>query len=186
MIKTGKSLSPSSQKTFIYTAGVFLWIPTFFILAMGTAWSADIQVTASVDKQELTLEGSVNLSIVVEGTQSAPPPQLPPLDSFKVRARGSSSSFQIINGDKSSSITYNFVLLPRETGTFTIGPATVNIDGKKHKTAPITLVVKETSAVPNTLREVFTEMVIPNKKPYIREQVTARKSLKIQTLLKTQ
>ena len=49
----------------------------------------------------------------------------------------------------------------------------MNIDGKKHKTAPITLVVKETSAVPNTLREVFTEMVISNKKPYIREQVTA-------------
>ncbi len=173
MIKTGKACSPRPQKSFVYTAGVFLWIPAFFILAMGTAWAADIQVTASVDKQELTLEDSVNFSIVVEGTQSAPPPQLPPLDSFKVRARGSSSSFQIINGDKSSSITYNFVLLPRETGTFIIGPATVNIDGKKYKTAPITLVVKETSAVPNTLREVFTEMVISNKKPYIREQVTA-------------
>ena len=89
----------------------------------GNGWSADIQVTASVDKQELTLEDSVNFSVVVEGTQSAPPPELPPLDSFKVRARGSSSSFQIINGNRSSSITYNFVLLPRETGTFTIGPA---------------------------------------------------------------
>ncbi len=173
MIKTGKSCSPRPQKVFVYTAGVFLWISAFFILTMGTARATDIQITASVDQQELTLEDSVNFSIVVEGTRSAPPPQLPPLDSFKVRPRGSSSSFQIINGDRSSSITYNFSLLPKETGTFTIGPATVDIDGKKYRTAPITLIVKEPSAVPNTLREVFAEMVISNKKPYVQEQVTA-------------
>jgi hypothetical protein len=173
MIKTGKHHSPRSQKAFIYTAGVFFWIPAFFVLAMGTAWPADIQVTASVDRQELTLEDSVNFSVVVEGTQNSPPPELPPLDSFKVRNRGSSSSFQIINGDRSSSITYNFVLLPKESGTFTIGPATVDIDGKQFQTAPITLVVKEASAVTDASREVFAEMVVPNKKPYVQEQVTA-------------
>jgi len=173
MIKTGKSCSPSPQKVFVYTAGVFLWVSAFFMLPMETARAADIQITASVDQQELTLEDSVNFSIVVEGTRSAPPPQLPPLDSFKVRPRGSSSSFQIVNGDRSSSITYNFSLLPKETGTFTIGPATVDIDGKKYRTAPITLIVKEPSTVPNILREVFAEMVISNKKPYVQEQVTA-------------
>jgi hypothetical protein len=172
MIKTGKSRSPRSRKTFVYTAGVFLWLPAFFILATGTAWPSDIQVTASVDKQELTLEDSVNFSIVVEGTQSAPPPELPPLDSFKVRNRGSSSSIQIINGDRSSSTTYNFILFPKETGTFTIGPATVDIDGKKHRTAPITLVVKEASTASDTSREVFAEMVVSNKKPYVQEQIT--------------
>ncbi len=150
-----------------------MWLSAFFILALGTARATDIQVTASVDKQELTLEDSVNFSIVVEGTRSAPPPQLPPLDSFKVRPRGSASSFQIINGDRSSSITYNFALLPKETGTFTIGPATVDIDGKKYRTAPITLVVKKLSAIPDTSREVFAEMVVSNKKPYVQEQVTA-------------
>ena len=150
-----------------------MWLSAFFILALGTARATDIQVTASVDKQELTLEDSVNFSIVVEGTRSAPPPQLPPLDSFKVRPRGSASSFQIINGDRSSSITYNFALLPKEAGTFTIGPATVDIDGKKYRTAPITLVVKKLSAISDTSREVFAEMVVSNKKPYVQEQVTA-------------
>lgn len=173
MIETGKSCWPRSHKTFIYTAGVFLWVSAFFILMTGTAWSADIQVTASVDKQDLTLEDSVNLSIVVEGTRSAPPPLLPPLHSFKVSSRGTSSSFQIINGDRSSSITHNFALLPREKGTFTIGPATVDIDGKKYRTAPITLIVREPSAVPDTSREVFAEIVVSNKKPYVQEQITA-------------
>ncbi len=173
MIKTGKSHSPISQKIFAYTIGIFLWVSAFFILTTGTVWSADIQVTASVDKQELTLEDSVHFSIVVEGTRSAPPPQLPPLDSFSVRSRGSTSSFRIINGDRSSSITYNFTLLPRDTGTFTIGPATVEVEGGNYQTAPITLVVKEPTSVPNASKEVFVEMVVSNKKPYAQEQVTA-------------
>jgi BatD DUF11 like domain len=173
MIKTGKSRSPRSQNAVTFLAGVFFWIPAFFILTTGTAWAADVQVSASVDRQELTLEDSVNLSIVVEGTQNASPPELPSLDSFKVRNRGSASSFQIINGNRSSSVTYNFILLPRETGTFTIGPATVTIEGKPYQTAPITLVVKEASAIPDASQEVFAEMVISNKKPYVQEQVTA-------------
>ena len=173
MIKTGKSYSPRPQSHFVDTFRVFLWVSAFFIMMTGTAWSADIQVTASVDKQELTLEDSAKFSIVVEGTRSAPPPQLPPLESFKVRPRGSSSSFRIINGDRSSSITYNFSLLPKEAGTFTLGPATVNIDGTKYRTAPITLIVKEPSAMPDDSREVFAEMVVSNKKLYVQEQVTA-------------
>lgn len=173
MIKTGKSRSSRSQKTYIYKAGVFLWITALFFLTTGTAGAAEIQVTASVNKLELTLEDSVNYSVVVEGTRSSPPPKLPSLDSFNVRSRGSSSSIQIINGKKSSSTTHNFVLLPRETGTFTIGPATVDIDGKKYRTPPITLVVKEASETIDTTREVFAEMVISNKKPYAQEQVTA-------------
>ena len=173
MIKTGKSYSPSPHKTFTYSSKVFLWVTAFFFLAMGTAWSADIHVTASVDKQELTLEDSVIFSIVVEGTRSAPPPQLPPLGAFKIRPRGTSSSFQIINGDRSSSITYKFALLPRQAGTFTIGPATVEVEGGKYRTAPITLIVKKPSAVPDASRDVFVEMVVSNKKPYAQEQVTA-------------
>ncbi len=148
-------------------------MPIFFIWAMGTAWPADLQVSASVDKQELTLEDSVIFSVLVEGTQSALAPELPTLDSFKVKAQRSSSSFQIINGNRSSSITYSFVLFPMETGTFTIGPATVTIEGKQYRTEPITLVIKEASTTVDTSREVFAVMEVSNKKPYVQEQVTA-------------
>lgn len=153
--------------------GLLLWLLAFLSLAIGTAWSADIQATASVDKQELTLEDSVYFSIVVEGTRSSPPPELSPLDSFKIKPLGSSSSIQIVNGDRSSSITYNFVLIPRETGTFTMGPATVTIEGKHYQTAPITLIVRPSSEATDTSKEVFAELVVSNKKPYVQEQVTA-------------
>ena len=157
----------------IYKAGIFLWVPAFLFLALNNAWSADIQVTASVDRKEITLEDSVNFSVVIEGTQSASPPELPPLDSFTVKARGSSSSFQIINGDRSSSITYNYILLPKKTGTFTIAPAIVNIEEEPYQTAPITLIVKKASARTNARRMVFAKMVVSNKKPFVQEQITA-------------
>ncbi|MCZ6512456.1 MAG: hypothetical protein O6857_00860, partial [Nitrospinae bacterium] len=66
-------------------AGIFLLVPAICLLLAGAGWAADIQVTASVDKRELTLEDSVIFSITVEGTSNAPPPELPPLDSFRVR-----------------------------------------------------------------------------------------------------
>ena len=171
MTKTGKSRSASPEK-FILKICFFLWIPAFVFLTMGTARSADIQVTASVDKQELTIEDSVYFSVVVEGTQNSPPPELPPLDSFKIRALGSSSSFQITNSKRTSSTTFNFVLIPKETGTFTINPTTVGIEGKQYQTAPITLVVKPPSKIARTPKEAFAELVVSNKKPYVQEQVT--------------
>lgn len=135
--------------------------------------SANIQVTASVDKRELTLEDSVNFSITVEGTSHAPQPELPPLDSFMIRSRGSSASLQIINGARTASITYDYLLIPKTTGTFILGPATVAMDGTTYRTEPITLVVKKPSRAANTSRKVFVELQVSNQKPYVQEQVTA-------------
>ena len=173
MIKTGKPLLPPHAARTLETATLILWVLILSFLTEKVSWAADIQVIASVDRQELTLEDSVNFSIIVEGTQSTPPPELPPLDAFSVRTQGSSSSIQIINGERSSSITYNFALLPRETGTFTIGPAKVEIEGKSYQTAPITLIIKEPSETAQLPKGVFAGWVVSNKKPYVHEQITA-------------
>lgn len=173
MTKTGNFRSPRFQKFLISAAGILLGITAWVILPGEIAWSAEIQVTASVDKRELTLEDSVNLSITVEGAVSAPQPQLPPLPSFTIRSRGTSSSIQIINGQKTSSAIYNFVLIPKNTGSFTVGSATVKIDGRQYQTAPITLIVKEPSETVDPARKAFAELWVSNKKPYVHEQITA-------------
>ena len=52
-------------------------------------------------------------------------------------ATSSQSSFQMINGrtSQSSSIIYTYVLLAGNSGTFTIGSASVQVDGKTPKTS---------------------------------------------------
>ena len=54
-------------------------------------------------------------------------------------ATSSQSSFQMINGrtSQSSSIIYTYVLLARNSGTFTIGSASVQVDGKTVKSKPV-------------------------------------------------
>lgn len=54
-------------------------------------------------------------------------------------ATSSQSSFQMINGrtSQSSSIIYTYVLLAGNAGTFTIGSASVQVDGKTVKSKPV-------------------------------------------------
>ncbi len=54
-------------------------------------------------------------------------------------ATSSQSSFQMINGrtSQSSSIIYTYVLLAGNSGTFTIGSASVQVDGKTVKSKPV-------------------------------------------------
>ena len=72
------------------------------------------------------------------------------------------------NGVRSFSKTYNYILQPKAKGKFTIGQASIDIDGRTYKTAPIAITVTEDVA-----RESFfllAEVSKPN--PYLNEAVS--------------
>ena len=89
-----------------------------FILLTLPAWGENIQVLATVDKNEITLEDSLQLSITIQGTQNTSPPELPSLPDFRISSSGTSSSTQIINMKRNISITHNYRLTPMNTGHF--------------------------------------------------------------------
>lgn len=62
-----------------------------------------------------------------------------------------SSSFQMINGrtSQSSSITYTYVLLSDNPGTYTIGSASVQVDGKKVMSKPVKVKIIPPGSNPN-------------------------------------
>lgn len=93
------------------------------------AHAEEISISARVDKNQLSLEDSVQLSLTVHGVQNAPEPHLPELPNFKIRSGGTSSSTQIINGQMRVAVTHNYLLVPQNTGTFTLGPATLVLAG---------------------------------------------------------
>ena len=129
-----------------YTASLaillsFLLTPVLSNIGFGN----NISVTATVDKTSLTIEDVLRLSIVIQGTQNTPPPELPSLPSFRVTAAGTSSSTQYINTQRSVSITHNYRLTPMKTGTVRIGPARVRINGDTYSTQPITIEIQKTS-----------------------------------------
>ena len=152
----------------------WLMISTFliFIFTPITSFSSNIQLSASIDKNQLTIEDSINLSIKISGIRNPPTPKLPPLPDFVVRSTGTQSSTQIFNSDMQVSTTHKYLLIPRSEGNFTIGSVTMNLSGSIYRSDPITVTVKKPSPIKsNENRPVYTETGISKTTPYINEQV---------------
>jgi len=147
----------------------------FLFLALNPvsqSFGQDISVTATVDKNRLTLEDVLQLSIIIRGTQNTPPPELSSLPDFRVVSAGTSSSTQYINTQRSVSITYNYRLTPMNTGTFVIGPARVRANGKTYSTQPITIAVQKPSNRETAgNRTAFVVTTLSSNKAYIGEQL---------------
>jgi hypothetical protein len=148
---------------------------SFLFLCMGLsspAFAEDIQVLATVDRNQVTLEDSLQLSITIQGTQNTPPPELPSLPNFRVTSSGTSSSTQIINFKRSISITHKYRLTPMNTGQFKIGSARIRANGKIYATQPITVVVqKPTVQNQSADKSVFIETNVSKKTAYVGEQL---------------
>ncbi len=156
-------------------SGVFKKVALFslFMVPMLSTLSfgQNISVTATVDKNRLTLEDVLQLSIVIQGTQNTPPPELPSLPDFRITSAGTSSSTQYINTQRSVSITYKYRLTPMNTGTIVIGPARVRANGKTYSTQPITLEVQKPSNIGTPAsKTAFVEAALSSNKAYIGEQ----------------
>jgi len=150
-----------------------LLIVCSIILSAITVQAKEIGLSATVDKTELTLEDSVNLSVIVKGVKDYPPIHLPPIDGFKVHSRGSSSAIQIINGDMKSLVRHSYLLTPNKLGKTVIGSIKLALNDKTYSTDPITLNVKE--AIANKSKgesPAYIEATVSNEQPYLNEEVT--------------
>ncbi len=153
-----------------------IWV-LFTALLLGAifpdaVFSEDIRLSATVDKNQLTLEDSIEYSITVHGVRNPPMPELPPLSDFRVRSRGTQSSTQIINSDMRVSTTHKFLLIPKNTGRLKIGSAVMKLDGAIYKSDPIIVSVEKPRPGEIDKNEVvFTETSVSKKDPFVNEQI---------------
>jgi len=97
---------------------------------------------AAVDKNPVSAGEQFTLSLTLTnaGVGGGKNLQLPDLSKFHIMAGpNQSSSMQFINGAVSSSVTYTYVLQPKEIGKVTVGPAAIEAGGTTYRTAPIVL-----------------------------------------------
>jgi hypothetical protein len=122
------------------------------LLSMGsTARAQEVSVTASVDRQRVSVDESLTLTVAVSGAnvQGMSKPKLPSLDGFDVMGTSSSSNISWINGRVSTTQEYRYTLMPRSVGTFTIDPVEVRVGRKTVRTEPIRVeVVQGTGTKP--------------------------------------
>lgn len=90
------------------------------------------------------------------------------------------TSFSWVNGVKSFSKTFSYTIAPLEKGAFTIGQATIDIDGNSYKTIPEKVTVTDAVKKPSedmTAEDVASESLhlvaeVSNQNPYLNEMVT--------------
>ncbi len=148
--------------------GGFALFAVLLLALTPQALAQGVQVT--IDRPEATIQDQLMLSVTVQGSQSAKP-QLPDLSNFQVYDRGQSSQFQMSGGRTTVSITYNYVLVPRRPGTFTIGAATVEIDGRTFRSRPFQVRILAVSAEPAESQAVFLTATVSTETPYVGQQV---------------
>src|SRR5438876_1547 len=155
------------------------------ILAAGFAFADSPGVTAVLSNSEIVVGETVELQIKVTGPGDARPPEEISVDGLEIHATGQSRQFEIHNFATSSSVTYNYTILPLRAGRFTIPPQTVRAGGNLLKTPELTLNVADSPSRPSGVRPsrgtqtqsvrasdlVFAELIVPKKVAYVGEIV---------------
>lgn len=158
-----------SQKKIEYWLAIQVFI--IIIFSPINAFSSNIQLSTSVDKNKLTIEDSIELSVIISGVRNPPSPNLPQLSNFIVRPTGSHSSTQIINSQILASVTHKYLLIPKKEGEFKIGPVVMNLSGSIYQSLPISISIKKPNINSNTNRTVYTETSVSKATPYMYEQI---------------
>jgi hypothetical protein len=117
----------------------FILLSTLFLVS--TASASNIQLEVTVDRQKMALGEALQLNLTFQGTQNISAPSIDKIDGFDARYLGPSTMVSIVNGVVTSSITHVYTLVPLKTGTFTIGPFSVEAQGKTLTSKPITIEV---------------------------------------------
>ncbi len=124
------------MKKFIYI------LPFLFSTVLGLA--QEVNFTATVNKKMVGLNESFTLTFKVNASGNKfKPPILS--DNFKIYSGpNQSTSMSYINGRMSTSMSYQYLLVPINVGKYIIEPATIEVDGESLTSNPVEIeVVKE-------------------------------------------
>lgn len=139
---------------------------------------AQVEFKAVPSKTTLGINERLSIEFIMNGDGDNFNP--PSFKDFTVSGPTQTISNTWANKKQSYNKTYTYVLAPKSRGTFTIGQASIEIDGKIYKTVPFKVTV--TGAVqggyapgtPNTKTGdgIYVVAEVSNKNPYVNEPVT--------------
>lgn len=110
---------------------------TAVAIGVTEALAADVRISATIDRPQLAVGESAVLSITVEGTQNAAPPDVGGIAGFQVQYQGPATQMSWVNGQMSVSVTHRYVLIAKQVGDFVLGPFEIASAGQTHHTAPL-------------------------------------------------
>lgn len=167
------------------TGGLFCFFPV-------TAGA--LSALATIDSTRLAVGEMTWLSITVSGGRPINPPEIEQVDGLQIRSTGASQQFQIINGQASSTVTYNYSVLALKPGDYTLGPYMLTTKTEEALTNKIMLTVTH-GAGPSSVagdddelhddtnedtvgkEALFLEITLPKTRLYLGEKIPVTISL---------
>lgn len=164
-----------------------------FIFLSAIVYADNIQMNSSVNRTEVALNETLQLTISVSGdTRKLPEFSLPTLSDFNVYGTSQSKSFSMVNGNVTNTVSYTYTLSPKKTGEYEIPSFSLKYNGETYETTPVKITVtdaktvssvavqnaqippqKQTSQVYNfdTSKAVFVQAKTNKKSAYINEKI---------------
>src|ERR1043165_5134141 len=163
----------------------FLIGVTAGILAADFAFADPPSVPAVLSNSATVVGETVELQIKVTGPGDARPPEEISIDGLEIHATGQSRQFEIHNFSPSSSVKYNYTILPLRGARFTIPPQIVHAGGSLLRTPELTLNVADSPGRSSGANSrsgtqsqsvrasdlIFAELIVPKKTAYVGEIV---------------
>lgn len=157
----------------------------FACCTLASARAADPSATAVLSSSETAVGQPVQLEIQITGSANPKPPGDIVVEGLDIRSGGVSRQYQMQNFSVSYSFTYNYTVMPLQTGTFKIPSQLVEASGKALRTPELTLNVvnstRQGSRAPrgrsgggaelDPAKVGFIEMLLPKADAYVGEMV---------------
>ncbi|MBC8439482.1 MAG: protein BatD, partial [Deltaproteobacteria bacterium] len=138
------------------------------LVAILPATGVCFDVTANVDKTRISSEDSVFLQVVVKGGKADL--DLSMIKDFKVISRGSSSSYNYINGKSERKAIYQYVLIPLKKGDLNIPAIKAVMDGQTAFTRQIIIHVADQVVKPDDIKALFATVSVAKTSLFVGEQ----------------
>lgn len=130
--------------------------------------SFGLEAVARVDKKQVPTSGSVLLQIEVTGGNGRP--DLSGIKDFKTISKGSSSFTQIVNGNITRKMIYQYLLIPQREGELMIPALKVTADGQSAVTDPIHITVIKAALEPEEQKQMFAKASISSQTLFAGQQ----------------
>jgi hypothetical protein len=145
-----------------------LWLSVFALCCSGLA-QAETTVRATVDRNQVALEETLNLTLSADSILFSGEPDVSELSNdFHILNRQQSSRTNIVNGNISSSRQWDYTLAPKREGDLTI-PA-ITMGNKQTKAISIRVTPPNSTRRQNTdNRQVWLEADITPRRGYVQQ-----------------
>lgn len=167
------------------------FILSFLLLSASLLFAGNIKFTVSVSNDQVATGDQFQITFSVNGNGDRFSP--PDFAGFQILSGpNESSSMTSINGNVSSSLSYSYDLMAVKEGIFTIGPASIVVDGHRLATSPVKIkvvkgrVVRPGNTAPRNdqnvsapadnsgdlSKTIFIRAAVDKTKLYLGEQLT--------------